>query len=160
MSAPTLAEITARLTTIAAADAASAGPHWGAMHKLLLKAKVDARAIMSVIGSRDLKGLQRMIAELQGGEVAAKPAAAAPIDPSELNDALRLFRRRLKFCQLDADSKLGVGPMTGGGADRIDSMIPPREFPFEVWEALVLAGKLRRTGEGFYSLVPDGKAHW
>jgi hypothetical protein len=40
-------------------------------------------------------------------------------------------------------------------------MIPPKEFPLAVWDALVLAGKLRREGQGFYSLVDDGtQVHW
>jgi hypothetical protein len=51
--------------------------------------------------------------------------------------------------------------MSGGAQHKIDAMIPPREFPMHVWEALVHAGKLRREGEGFYSLVDDNsQVHW
>ena len=73
-----------------------------------------------------------------------------------MQEALRVFRRRLKFAQLDADSKLGVGPMSGGSRNRIQAMVPPREFPARVWEALADAGKLRREGQGFYAITDDG----
>ena len=160
-----LNEITAKVAAIEGADAASAGPHWGAMHKLLLKAKVDPAAIMRLVGARDVKELKRVAARLRGEEVADDVVATAPaavaVDASVMQSALKIFRRRVKFAQLDAESKLGVGPMSGGSQHKIDAMIPPREFPMHVWEALVHAGKLRREGEGFYSLVDDNsQVHW
>ena len=161
IAGPLLAQVEAQLAAITAADAATAGPSWGGMHKLLVKAKVDAREVMSVIGSRDLPALRRMVAVLRGDAPVDAPAptvevaAAHQPDHDTMQNALRVFRRRLKFAQLDVDSKLGVGPMTGGGGDRISAIEPPREYPFKVWEALVLAGKLRREGDGFYSLVPE-----
>ena len=160
-----LNELAAKLAAIESADAARAGPHWGAMHKLLLKAKVDPGAIMRLVGARDLKELKRVAARLRGEEVALDVVAPAPtpvaVDASVMQSALKIFRRRVKFAQLDAESKLGVGPMSGGAQHKIDAMIPPREFPMHVWEALVHAGKLRREGDGFYSLVDDNsQVHW
>jgi hypothetical protein len=160
-----LNDIAAKVAAIEAAEASSAGPHWGAAHKLLLKAKVDPAAIMRLVGSRDLDALKRTLARLRGEEVPEEPAAAAPaaptVDPAVMQNALKVFRRRVKFAQLDAESKLGVGPMSGGSRHKIEAMIPPREFPMEVWEALVHAGKLRREGQGFYSLVDDNsQVHW
>ena len=165
LAQPLLNEITAKVAAIEGADAASAGPHWGAMHKLLLKAKVDPAAIMRLVGGRDVKELKRVAARLRGEEVAEDVVAPAPaavaVDASVMQSALKIFRRRVKFAQLDAESKLGVGPMSGGAQHKIDAMIPPREFPMHVWEALVHAGKLRREGEGFYSLVDDNsQVHW
>ena len=153
LAQPLLNEITAKVAAIEGADAASAGPHWGAMHKLLLKAKVDPAAIMRLVGARDVKELKRVAARLRGEEVAEDVVAPAPaavaVDASVMQSALKIFRRRVKFAQLDAESKLGVGPMSGGAQHKIDAMIPPREFPMHVWEALVHAGKLRREGDGF-----------
>ncbi len=165
LAQPLLNEITAKVAAIEGADATSAGPHWGAMHKLLLKAKVDPAAIMRLVGGRDVKELKRVAARLRGEEVADDVVAPAPaavaVDASVMQSALKIFRRRVKFAQLDAESKLGVGPMSGGAQHKIDAMIPPREFPMHVWEALVHAGKLRREGEGFYSLVDDNsQVHW
>ena len=91
----------------------------------------------------------------------ANAAPAQEFELSVLQDALRMFRKRVKLSQLDADSKLGVGPMSGTGQHRIQAMLPPRDYPWGVWEALVKAGKLRRDADGFYSIVEQpGGAHW
>lgn len=160
-----LSEIIAKLLAIESSDASAAGPHWGAMHKLLLKAKVDGASLLPIIGRRELAELKNVVAKLRGEEVVAiarePDPVIAEIDPSILQSALKMFRRRMKFSRLDSESKLGVGPMSGGANHRIESMIPPKEFPLAVWDALVLAGKLRREGQGFYSLVDDGtQVHW
>ena len=173
-------ELDAALAKLAAADPAAAGPLWGALHKLLLKAKHDPQALMRIVGARDLAEMHRAVARAKG-ETVEEPAdaggtggahagaagactgtpAAPAIDEATLNEALRLFRKRLKLLQLDADSRLGHGPMSGTGQFRIQSMAPPREFPIAVWDALARAGKLRREGDGFYSLVEQaGGAHW
>lgn len=160
-----LSEIDAKLATICAGDPSTAGPHWGAMHKLLLKAKVDSTLLLRVIGSRDMGILKNVVARLHGEEVEVAPSEVAPaasaIDPAILQTALKTFRRRIKFSQLDAESRLARSPLSGGSSHRIESMTPPREFPLEVWDALVQAGKLRREGAGFYSLTDDNsQKHW
>ncbi len=169
-------DIDAALARIVTSDPSAAGPHWGAIHKLLLKAKLDPQAIMRLVGARDTAELTRAVARAKGEEV-AEPSAdasvaavdgtatnAAPAQEFELSvlqDALRMFRKRVKLSQLDADSKLGVGPMSGTGQHRIQAMLPPRDYPWGVWEALVKAGKLRRDADGFYSIVEQpGGAHW
>jgi hypothetical protein len=180
-------ELDAALAKLEAADPAASGPHWGALHKLLLKAKADPHALMRVVGARDLAAMRREVARAKGeaveepvagsagagagtgaGADATAPAAGDPsapaaphVEEATLHDALRLFRKRLKLMQLDADSKLGHGPMSGTGQHRIQSMVPPRDYPVAVWEALARAGKLRREGDGFYSLIEQpGGAHW
>jgi hypothetical protein len=173
-------DIDAALVRIQTCDPSAAGPHWGAMHKLLLKAKIDPQAIMRLVGARDTAELTRAVARAKGEEVAepasdgssesgatsadgtpANTPAAQEFELSVLQDALRMFRKRVKLSQLDADSKLGVGPMSGTGQHRIQAMLPPRDYPWGVWEALVKAGKLRRDADGFYSIVEQpGGAHW
>ena len=175
-------ELDAALAKLESTDPAAAGPHWGAMHKLLLKAKVDPQALMRIVGARDVAELKRAVARAKGEEVpeaageggaggggadstgagaSASSAAHAPdIELPVLQDALRMFRKRLKLMQLDADSKIGHGPMSGTGQHRIQSMVPPRDFPIAVWEALARMGKLRREGDGFYSLIEQTGAHW
>ncbi len=160
-----LAEIGVNLGAIEASAAADAGPRWGAMHKLLLKAKVDGRSLLGVIGNRDLAELRNVVARLRGETVVSAPVAEAPpvaeFDPTLLQTALKTFRRRIKFSRLDSESRLGVGPLSGGANHRIESMIPPKEYPTAVWDALVRAGKLRREGDGFYSLTDDNsQKHW
>jgi hypothetical protein len=174
-------ELDAALAKLESTDPAAAGPHWGAMHKLLLKAKVDPQALMRIVGARDVAELKRAVARAKGEEVpeaaagegtgsgaasadaaaSASSATHAPdIELPVLQDALRMFRKRLKLMQLDADSKIGHGPMSGTGQHRIQSMVPPRDFPIAVWEALARMGKLRREGDGFYSLIEQTGAHW
>jgi hypothetical protein len=160
LPAATLNELQAAARRIADADSAAAGPHWGAMHKLLLKAKVAPGEIMPLVAGRNLDGLHRLLAKLAGSPIAQEPAAPSPpkpaIDADTLAHAMKAFRTRLKLTRLDAESRLGVGPMSGGKKSGIDAIIPPRDYPHTVWEALAEQGKLRRFDGGFYGLAEEG----
>lgn len=143
------------------------GPLWGDAHKLLLKTKIKPADIIPIITSRNLEALEQTIGILRGDsdtiraaeacQAAQAEAAAAPpppaIDPEILKNALRAFRKRLKLTRLDHESRLGVGPMSGGKKADFDAIIAPREFPPEVWQALAAQGRLRNTGQGFYELI-------
>ena len=72
--------------------------------------------------------------------------------PQELKSALKAFRKRLKLTQLDDQSRIGRGPMSGGHASGIVAIMPPDQFPAAVWEELARQGKLKRAGSGMYSL--------
>ena len=81
------------------------------------------------------------------------PAESGPDVPGEeKKKAMRAFRKRIKLVRLDHESKLGVGPMTGGKKADFDAILPPQEFAPEVWEALAADGQLRAAGQGFYML--------
>ena len=80
-----LAEVAGKVDAIAAADAPAAGPHWGALHKALLKAKVDPHAIMRLVTARDAAQAALMVRWLKGEEI----EIAAPAAP-ELRGALGL----------------------------------------------------------------------
>ena len=163
-------ELDAALAALEGADPGSAGPRWGAMHKAMLKAKFDPQALMRIVGARDLDAMRRAVRQAKGEAVeepagavaeAGEPAAGADVPLEVMQDALRMFRKRVKLSQLDADSRLGHGPMSGTGQHRIQSMVPPRDYPAAVWEALVRAGRLRREGDGFLSIVEQpGGAQW
>lgn len=73
--------------------------------------------------------------------------------PQELKAALKAFRKRLKLTCLDDQSRIGVGPMSGGRPSSIVGITPPDQYPEAVWEELVRQGKLRRAGTGMYELV-------
>lgn len=153
-----LAEVSRQAAVVASSDAAAAGPQWGAMHKLLLKAKVDPTVIMRLVVNRDAAGLADLIRWLHGEEI-PEPAAVAPsvaaVDPEVMRAAMKVFRKRLRYARLDAESRLGVGPLSGGKRSEIDAIEAPREYPTSVWHALVHAGRLRFDGKGFYSLAVD-----
>ncbi|MEX2120882.1 MAG: hypothetical protein WD847_14925 [Pirellulales bacterium] len=71
----------------------------------------------------------------------------------ELKLALKAFRKRLKLTRLDAESRIGVGPMSSGAKGRIVAIMPPNQYPRAVWDELVKQGKLKHDSQGMYSLV-------
>ena len=81
---------------------------------------------------------------------ASQPSAPSP---HELKAALKAFRKRLKLIQLDDQSRIGRGPMSGGHASGIMAITPPDQFPPAVWEELARQGRLKRAGSGMYELV-------
>jgi len=83
---------------------------------------------------------------------APTPAGSGP-SSQELKLALKAFRKRLKLTRLDAESKLGVGPMSGGAKSGIVAITPPDQYPKCVWDELVRQGKLKSGTHGMYSLV-------
>lgn len=158
-----LDELSAHAAAIAAGGPTVGGAAWGAVHKLLLKAKADPHAAARLITTRDVAGLAAMVRALRGEApdptAPEPPPASAPtapaIDENTQKRAIRAFRKRLRLIRLDRESKLGVGPMSGGRRHEVDAIEPPSEFPMTVWAALADAGKLRREGKGFYSLVNE-----
>ncbi|MCH8805870.1 MAG: hypothetical protein IH986_07260 [Planctomycetes bacterium] len=84
----------------------------------------------------------------------ADSPADVPI-ASQLRNAFKAFKKRLKLTRLDDESALGVGPLSGGGNSGIVAIRPPDRYPPEIWEALVEQGKLRRAGHGLYELAND-----
>ena len=86
------------------------------------------------------------------GGPTATPAAGGPT-AQELKLALKAFKKRLKLTRLDAESELGVGPLTGGSRSKIVAITPPNQYPRSVWDELVKQGKLRSAGHGLYEPV-------
>ncbi len=76
-----------------------------------------------------------------------------PIAKDELKRALKAFKKRLKTSRLDDESRLGYGPMSGGGGSGIVAITPPDQYSKAVWEALVQQGKLKHASHGTYELV-------
>lgn len=69
-----------------------------------------------------------------------------------LKAAYKAFKRRLKLTQLDDASRIGRSPMSSGQGSSVLGITPPNQYPTAVWEALVQQGKLKRAGQGLYSL--------
>ncbi len=85
-------------------------------------------------------------------ETAATPSPA-PVSPEVVKLALKAFKKRLKATRLDDESRVGHGPMSGGGKSGIVAIIPPSQYPVEIWAELVKQGKLKYAGQGFYELT-------
>lgn len=76
-----------------------------------------------------------------------------PLSKENLKRALKAFRKRLKLTQLDDESRLGYGPMSGGGKSGVVAITPPNQYPKEVWEELARQGKIKHAGSSLYELV-------
>jgi hypothetical protein len=86
------------------------------------------------------------------------PDTPQPVDPpgkDELRAALKAFKKRLRLTQLGEDSKLSRSPLTGGRRTDVVAILPPSQFPQEVWEELVKKGKLKSAGHGMYELKEE-----
>ncbi len=79
------------------------------------------------------------------------PQSPTP-DGKQLKAAMKAFKKRLKLTCLDDQSRIGVGPLSGGPGSSIVGITPPDQYPQEVWEELVRQGRLKRSGDQ-YSLV-------
>jgi hypothetical protein len=77
-----------------------------------------------------------------------------PSTEDELKKALKAFKKRWKLTQLDNQSKIGHGPLSGTGQENIVAIQPPLGFGKEIWEELADKGFLKRDTIGFYELVP------
>lgn len=77
---------------------------------------------------------------------------AGAISDDDLKRALHAFKRRLKLTKLDQESSLGAHkPMTGGKKAGNIGILPPNDFPREVWKELARQGKIKDMGGGFYA---------
>jgi hypothetical protein len=71
----------------------------------------------------------------------------------ELKRALKAFKKRLKLTRLDDESRLGYGPMSGGGRSSVVAITPPNQYPKTVWEALAAQGRIKYSSHGTYELL-------
>ncbi len=81
------------------------------------------------------------------------PDDKGSLEPANLKRAMKAFRKRMKLTRLNEESKLGRNPLTSGKKSEVDAIMPPRQYPDEVWQALVAQGKLKDAAGGFYELV-------
>ena len=79
--------------------------------------------------------------------------APTPIPEDQLKAAFTAFKKRLKLTLLNDESKLGGHrPTSSGKKSDVMGIIPPNQFPREVWDALAKQGKIKNMGGGFYSM--------
>ena len=89
-------------------------------------------------------------------ESESEPLSDDNVTPEVLKRALKAFRKRLKLTQLDHESSLGGGPLSGGRPSRIVAITPPDQYPRQVWDTLVEQGRLKKSAQGQYELVQPG----
>ena len=76
--------------------------------------------------------------------MSSPPAPSGAPTPEQLKAAFKAFKKRLKLTQLDAESSIAGGPMSGGKRFDIVAIPPPNQFPQAVWDELVRQGKLKK----------------
>lgn len=126
---------------------------WTMLERLLGRMPVDKSEFARIFKERDAIGLDVMISKLEDPDAFKTKEEVLPeYSQTELNEALRAFRHRLKFKKLDDESKISQRDLTTGKSVNIDSIQPPgpSEFDPRIWKVLVKAGKLVHTGSGFY----------
>lgn len=132
---------------------------WTMLGRLLGRMPVDQAELKRIAEERDSIALDAMISKLEDPDAFKPKEEPMPeFSQAELNDALRVFRHRLKFKKLDDESKISQRDVTTGKTAMIDSMQPPgpSEFDPRIWKVLVKAGLLVEEGRGFYH-EPRGK---
>jgi hypothetical protein len=149
------AEVAALREIRTSLSAERAGPEWGAIQKAMLKAGIDSSLVARAVAGRDLDLIDRLIDHLENPECPVEPpqpeVEPGPEIPDEvLRDAMRAFRKRVKLTKLDHESKLARSPLSSGKSADFEAILPPNQFPSEVWWALAARGDLESTGGGFY----------
>ncbi len=122
--------------------------NWELAFRLLSRMNVGAAALDELMKGRDLDALDRLVTRIENP---APAPAAHDYSEHDLDHAFKAFNKRLKLMRLADESKLGGRYTSGGRKSSIDAIHPPEEFPKDIWDALVRAGKLRAEGTGFYS---------
>ncbi len=127
---------------------------WALAERLIGRMRVDAVEAQRVFKEKDGAGLDALVTKLENPQ-ATPEAPAVEVSEREMNDALRMFRKRIKLSRLNDESKLGGRGMTAGKKSDIASMEAPKDYSRHVWRALAKAGKLVDEGHGFYALPPE-----
>ena len=155
---PSAADIVGSIVSIAGKIAEPDAPSslWGELHKAFLKSEVDSSLAAKIIMHKDVGELQQVVAQLMQGddvELTITETLDVPkLDHETQIEAMRCFRKRVKFMILDRESKLGVGPLTSGKDASVDSMMAPHDYKMEVWLALAVDGQLVDDGGGFFHI--------
>ncbi len=150
----TLAQLEKLLAAIQAyPDPRRASTEWRQAYTLLKKTAAAGNHLDNVIGGRDVAQLAAIIRQFRAP--AAETAPAAAIDESVLKAAMKAFRRRLKFDQLDEDSRIDLRDPMSKGATKVTAIEPPREWGQDVWDELARRGAIKRVGRSLYEMAAD-----
>ncbi len=126
---------------------------WTMLERLLGRMPVDKAELARIVKDRDAIGLDVMISKLEDpGAFKPREEPLPEYTQTQLNEALRAFRHRLKYLRLDMESKLSQREVTTGKPADIGAIAPPgpSEFDPRIWKALVAKGMLAEEGRGFY----------
>lgn len=121
----------------------------------------EAQSAVSAAGAGDVddialpvleKDLAALDALLRGWD--ARKVPLAEWDQVVLKRALNALKRRLKLARSDDEFSSSRNPMSRGAESGIVGVRPPDGYTQDVWDLLVLQGRLRDAGDGL--LEPGG----
>lgn len=131
---------------------ASAMQAWPVAQRLLSRMPLDQAEIKRVCDARDAAALDALVTRLEKPTSPPHASdASTAVSEEEMKAALKAFHKRLKLARLSDESRLGNRYTSGGRTSKIDAIIPPDQYPPEVWKAVAAAGHLKDTGNGFYA---------
>lgn len=126
---------------------------WGLLERLMGRMPVDQTELARICKERDAIGLDVIISKLEDPDAFKQHQEPLPeFTQTELNDAMRAFRHRIKYKKLDDESRISQRNLTGGKKAQIESMQPPgaSEFDPKIWKVMAKKGMLVDDGGGFY----------
>ncbi|MFK7759494.1 MAG: hypothetical protein AB8C13_06060 [Phycisphaerales bacterium] len=126
---------------------------WALLERLMGRMPVDQAELARICKERDAIGLDVIISRLEDPDAFKQHEEPLPeFTQSELNDAMRAFRHRIKYKKLDDESRISQRNLTGGKKAQIESMQPPgaSEFDPKIWKVMAKNGMLVDDGGGFY----------
>jgi len=136
------------LLRASAEEAASgAADPWPAAREAIAAARETDPGLLAAVEARDAAALRAIVEEWSAGK---RPLPEH--DRDLLKRAMRAFRKRLGVTQLDDESTVGGGPMSGGRSSGISGVSPPRDYPREIWLELARQGRLVNRGQGVFEL--------
>ena len=123
---------------------------WSEAQRLLEETGETDPDLVAAIQAKDAAALRSISTAWENGK-----RLLPEHDRTVLKHAMKAFRKSLKLTRLDAESKIGGGPMSKGRESGIVGMAPPAHYPREIWEELVRQGRLLRERHGMYELPPE-----
>lgn len=124
-------------------------PLWAELEAALGEAEVsEIEEIALPVLDRSLDDVTALLDAWDAGKV-----PLAPRDRGILKRALKAYRKRLKIFRLDDEVSGSRGPFSKGAVSAIQGITPPEQYAQEIWDRLVMQGRLRDAGDGLLELV-------
>lgn len=123
---------------------------WLAARQARAACQVEDLDVSAALESRDAAALAAILEQWNSGK-----RLSPEHDREVLKRAMKAFRKSLKVTRLDAESSLGVGPMSSGRHSGIVGMRPPDRYPPAVWEELARQGRFVAGKFGVYELPAE-----
>lgn len=133
----------------AASNSDEADEVWMEMEATLAQAGADEKEEIALPVLE--QSLEQVHALLDGWE--AGTLALSEWDKAVLKRALKAHRKRLKLMRLDDEGSSSHNPLSRGEESTILGVRPPEQYAEEIWQFLVLQGRLRDAGNGLLELA-------